>query len=309
MLDLGYGNLLFFKFADPSFTPNAFPEFILKHAESIRADDNVKDRLVKTTKTVVLSGGDKVVITQPTEDSASLEVVVLNPLADDLSAIAFVDSIKIVDGVKERRDYYDTIGLELSDWTNSFYFEFRPTDAQGNEVTANRWIIFKRAVMIPTRESERGKDESVTTLRIQSVGGTAPGQVASFTTDVDLTVPADLSVGLPYANNITIDQKLIENVVWGNGAATTRAAVLNILNNAYGRVVAVVNDTGGAFMDIFGRLASVQYGNLKIDPPTDLVTYQDGTTKLFDSGGGPVSEAATDPVRLPVRSEGDPTAV
>jgi len=68
-LQLGYGNFLFFKFQDANFTPNVAPSAILLHASKVRADDNIVDSLKKETKTVVLSGGDSVVMTQPNEES------------------------------------------------------------------------------------------------------------------------------------------------------------------------------------------------------------------------------------------------
>ncbi len=309
-LELGYGNFLFFKFQDENFTPNVGPSAILLHASKVRADDNIVDSLKKETKTVVLSGGDSVVMTQPNEESSQLTVTILNPVDDDILDLAFVDSVKTVNGAKEKREFFDRIGIELSSFENSLKMIFRPTDAQGNEKSPNEWITFPRCVIVPTQESERGKDEAVTELNILSIGGSTPGAAATADTNIDLTGGIDLSVGgLPKAVKITVDSSVFDNVNFGTGAATTRTDIINTFNTAVGKLVAAELAGGGGeeFIRLTAFLNSSEFGNLRVEAPSDLVNFLDGRAVIFDSVAD-IVEIASDPVQLAVRINGDETA-
>lgn len=308
-LQLGYGNFLFFKFQDANFTPNVAPSAILLHASKVRADDNIVDSLKKETKTVVLSGGDSVVMTQPNEESSQLTVTILNPVDDDILDLAFVDSVKTVNGPKEKREFFDRIGIELSSFENSLKMVFRPTDAQGNEKLPKEWITFPRAVIVPTQESERGKDEAVTELNILSIGGSTPGAAATADTNIDLTGGIDLSVGLPKAVKITVDSSVFDNVNFGTGAATTRTDIINTFNTAVGKIVAteLAGGAGEEFMRLTAFLNSSEFGSLRVEAPSDLVNFLDGRAVIFDSGAD-IIEVASDPVQLAVRINGDETA-
>lgn len=308
-LELGYGNFYFFKFTDANFTREVSPAAILQADQKVRADDNIGDVLKKETKTVILAGGGKHVVTQPNEESANLRVTVLNPLSDALLNIAFVDSIKTVDGTKEKREYFDRIGIDLADWTNSVATIFRPTDAQGNEVAANLWIVLPHSVIVPVRESERGKDESVTELNILSLGGATEGAVATFLTTVDFAGGIDFSTGNNKAIKIIIDGTIKDNIDLGNNASTQALDVVNAINAAFGDLVTAeeAGPSAEEFIRFNGALANDVYGEVQIDDPTDTVSFDTALALAFNATA--VDEDATSPVPIPVKIEGDETAV
>ncbi|KKL88494.1 hypothetical protein LCGC14_1924190 [marine sediment metagenome] len=186
---------------------------------------------------------------------------------------------------------------------------FRPTDAQGNEKLPKEWITFPRAVIVPTQESERGKDEAVTELNILSIGGSTPGAAATADTNIDLTGGIDLSVGLPKAVKITVDSSVFDNVNFGTGAATTRTDIINTFNTAVGKIVAteLAGGAGEEFMRLTAFLNSSEFGSLRVEAPSDLVNFLDGRAVIFDSGAD-IIEVASDPVQLAVRINGDETA-
>jgi len=308
-LELGWGNFYFFKFQNDNFLPEVSPEFILNHKAKIRADDNITDNQTVETKTVILSGGGKLIITQPSEDSANMVLTVLAPLPAEFTALAFVDSIQTISGPKEKTEYFARIGLDLADWTNSVKMQFRPTDAQGVEKGANEWITYGRAAIVPTKSTERGKDEASIEINIQSIGGLTAGSVATHLTDVDLLGGVDFSIGLNKAIKVTIDGKVRDNIDLGNGVATTRLSIMNAINNALGKIALTAEDVAGTELIRFnGNLTDSGFGNVGIDDPTDLVTYATAMTLAFDAGGGPVATVAVDPVEIPVKVEGDETA-
>lgn len=109
-----------------------------------------------------------------------------------------------------------------------------------------------------------------------------PGTVAAFVTDVDATPGINLSTtSKDYAAFITVDG-IKKFVVFGQNASTTRTDIINAINTAFGTSVAITS--GSDFISIAGTIRDDIQGYVRIESPTDLLTYSDALPAIFEAG-------------------------
>jgi len=115
------------------------------------------------------------------------------------------------------------------------------------------------------------------------------GLAPDYTTSINAAVAGQ---DINYFINIEVDGTLTEDIDLGNSASTTRTDIINAINTAVGATVATENNTGGEFIDITGAIADSQNGMVDVDDPT---TGSSALTKVFNTGGTALIDAATDP--------------
>ena len=109
-----------------------------------------------------------------------------------------------------------------------------------------------------------------------------PGTVASLITDVDCTPGVNLSTtGKEYGAYITIDG-VKKFVNFGNAASTTRTNIIDAINNAFGTTVAITS--GSDFISLSGTIRDAILGYVRVESPTDLLTFSDAVPAIFQSG-------------------------
>lgn len=184
---LGFGILELTKFTDDAFTLDVAPAYTIKLAEQ-DAEDEAMMELAKEYDTLVRANGTKDVYTKPNKKSAMMTINIVNPVHDDLKLLIFPDAQKIIDGItptKTKIEYYDQIGLLLSEWQNAVKAVFKPVDADENPLSAQYWVTFPRAVVVPNLKGSASAKPGKTKLDIISIGG------LDGSTRVPLVIEAD----------------------------------------------------------------------------------------------------------------------
>ena len=170
---LGFGILELTKFTDDAFTLAVSPAYTIKLAEQDAEDEAMLD-ITKEYDTLVRANGSKDVYTKPNKKSAIMTMNVVNPVHDDLKLLLFPDAQKIIDGVtptKTKIEYYDQIGLLLSEWQNAVRAVFKPVDADEVALAAKYWVTFPRAVLVPSLKGSASAKPGKTKIDIVSIGG------------------------------------------------------------------------------------------------------------------------------------------
>ena len=297
-IELGFANLYLTPFLNEQLVKNLVQQYLLE-PDRIDSADEVTVALEKQIETLVTGSGSKVIYTVPNPESGIATVPVLLPLDSQLFKLVFPDSVKTIDGAKERTDVYDKPGILLSKWQTMVHAQFRPLDDEGNELGANTWVTFPLAIIKPAFTESKSATPGKSELQIISVGGKICGTVGRVTGAIDLSVPVDLS-GADKLLDITIDGSLFANVNLGNSAAATGTEITDAINTAIGFVVASI-DTNN-FLQVDG-IKSGQ--TVIVDDPTA------GTSAMTAVVGiaAPAANTGTPDYRVPVYSRGDETAV
>lgn len=298
-IELGFANLHLTPFSDDLFTKDLVRQYLLE-PDRIDSADEVTVALEKAIETLVTGSGSKVIYTVPNPESGIATVPTLLPLDDQLFKLVFPDSIKTIDGAKEKTEVFDKPGILLSKWQTMVHAQFRPLDDEGNELGANTWVTFPLAIIKPAFTESKSTTPGKSELQIISIGGKICGSVGRVTGTIDLSSPIDLSTGATdKLLDITIDGGLYANINLGQNAATTGTEIIDAINTAVGFIVATIDSNN--FLQVDGVKSGL---TVIVDDPTSGSSAMTAVVGL----AAPASNTGTPDYRVPVYVRGDETA-
>lgn len=169
---LGFGILELTPFSDDAFTLDT-PNKVTITLEDQDAEDEATCEFAKEVETLIRANNAKEVYTKPNKKAGMMTLNIINPIRDEVIALALPDSQKIIDGVtptKTKIEIYDTPGLVLSEWQNSFKAVFKPVGADQVALGAQYWTTFPRAVIIASFKGSASAKPAKSKLEVLSCG-------------------------------------------------------------------------------------------------------------------------------------------
>lgn len=169
---LGFGILELIPFLDDTFALDTANKVTIE-LEDQDAEDEATCEFAKETEVLIRANNRKEVFTKPNKKAGMMTLNIVSPIRDEIIAIAMPDSELIVDGVdpeKTKLEIYDTPGMVLSEWQNSFKAIFKPVGANQLPLEAKFWTTFPRAVLIANFKGSASAKPSKSKLDILSCG-------------------------------------------------------------------------------------------------------------------------------------------
>lgn len=169
---LGFGILELIPFSDDAYTLDTANKVTISLADQ-DAEDEATCEFAKEVDTLIRANNAKEVYTKPNKKAGMMTLNIVNPIRDEIIAIAMPDSQLIEDGVtptKTKLEIYDTPGMVLSEWQNSFKAIYKPVGADQEPLGAQYWTTFPRAVLIASFKGSASAKPAKSKLDILSVG-------------------------------------------------------------------------------------------------------------------------------------------